>query len=65
MDKMNRKGGTGHSSSGTRGNKKIGHFYGANSAAKASSVQEKTSGGKSQKSATAYKCHNSSNKMSY
>jgi hypothetical protein len=48
-----------HASSGTRGNKKIGFSGKANGASDASKVKEKTSGGKSHKSATAYKCHNS------
>ena len=39
-----------------RGNSKIGNFKSANGAPDASSVKEKTSGGKSAKSATAYKC---------
>jgi len=39
-----------------QGNKKIGTPKGANSAPDASSVKEKTSGGKSAKSATKFKC---------
>lgn len=50
-------GGSGHKSSGTRGNSKIGFGKSANGAPDASSVKEKTSGGKSAKSDTKYKCH--------
>jgi hypothetical protein len=45
-----------------RGNSKIGHFKSANSAPDASAVKEKTSGGKSKKSATAFKCKNGDKK---
>ena len=38
------------------GNSKIGNFKSANGAPDASAVKEKTSGGKSAKSATRYKC---------
>lgn len=38
------------------GNSKIGNFKSANGAPDASSVKGKTSGGKSPKSATRYKC---------
>lgn len=55
-------GGHGHSMSGTRGNSKIGFGKSANGAPDATSVKEKTSGGKSPKSATAYKCHNGDGK---
>lgn len=47
--------GSGHSHSGTRGNKKIGFHSTAKGAADASNQKEKTSGGKSDKSATFYK----------
>jgi hypothetical protein len=40
-----------------RGNAKIGTPKSAKGAGDASSKKEKTSGGKSPKSATAYKCH--------
>ncbi len=39
-----------------QGNKKIGHFSTGNGASDASKVKEKTSGGKSKKSATKFKC---------
>jgi hypothetical protein len=42
---------------GTHGNPKIGCKSTANGAPDASSVKEKTSGGKSPKSATRYKTH--------
>jgi len=38
------------------GNKKIGHFKSGTGAPDASSVKEKTKGGKSAKSATKFKC---------
>ena len=47
-----------------RGNSKIGHFKSATGAPDASAVKGKTTGGKSKKSATAFKCK-SGDKKSY
>lgn len=49
--------GSGHKSSGTRGNAKIGTPISAKGVGDASAKKQKTSGGKSAKSATAFKCH--------